>query len=269
MDECQHRVGDLIDLELCSQGVQKAILDEDYEQGAAHVHRFLSMDQSLLQRTATDVENISGVLKSVRTLKDAAEQLRAIVKHKFNEAVKSQELVGIERFFKVFPLLGMHEEGIKDFCNYLCHKLEVTADKNLQTTLSTPVADKRYNVVYADVLTLLYEGVARIIDTHQPLIETYYGPGRLLSAVKILQVECDRQTKRIFLEFNKNRQINKKMSVITEVSRMSSSSSFSKIERMDPKDLDILIGEMTVMHARMELYFKFIRRKVLVSSLLN
>lgn len=110
-------------MELCSQGVQTAILNEDYEKGAGHVHRFLSMDQSLLQRTATDVENISSVLKAVRTLQDAASQLRTIVQHKFDEAVKMEDLGSVERFFKIFPLLGMHDEGITKFCNYLCGKV--------------------------------------------------------------------------------------------------------------------------------------------------
>lgn len=83
------------------------------------------MDQSLLQKTATDVENVSSILRSIRTLKDAAEQLRAIVKHKFDDAVKSEDLASIERFFKIFPLLGMHEEGICEFCNYLRIKVRV------------------------------------------------------------------------------------------------------------------------------------------------
>jgi uncharacterized protein YoxC len=125
VSECQHRVSDLIDLEICSQGVQTAILESDYEKGAAHVHRFLSIDQSLLQRTATDVENVSGMLKSVRTLQDAASQLQAIVEHKFNEAVKNEDLVSVERFFKIFPLLGMHEEGIKELCTYLRTKVSL------------------------------------------------------------------------------------------------------------------------------------------------
>lgn len=110
-------------MEYCSQGVQKAIIDEDYEQGAAHIHRFLSIDQQLLQRTASDVENVSGVLKSVRTLQDAADQLRDIIKHKFDDAVRMHDLSSIERFLKIFPLLGMHEEGIKEFCYYLSTKV--------------------------------------------------------------------------------------------------------------------------------------------------
>ncbi|KAL3280546.1 hypothetical protein HHI36_003778 [Cryptolaemus montrouzieri] len=263
VQECQSRVCDLIDLEICSQGVQAAILDSDYEKGAAHVHRFLSMDQSLLQKTANDVENISNTLKSVRTLQDATSQLRALVEHKFNEAVRNEDLVSIERFFKIFPLLGIHEVGITEFCTYLRGKVSLTAEKNLKTAITTPISDKRYNIIFADTLTLLFEGLAKVIDIHQPLLETYYGPGRLFSAVNILQKECDVQVRRIFNEWMKCRQINKKMQQISEISRIGPNSSFSKLERIDPKDLDILIGEITFMHYRSELYIRFIQRKVM------
>lgn len=30
-------------------------------------------------------------------------------------------------------------------------------------------------MVYADTLTLLYEGIARTIESHQAMVETYYG----------------------------------------------------------------------------------------------
>jgi hypothetical protein len=55
VSECQQRVHDLLDLQLCSNGVQTALRNEDFEKAAAHVHRFLSMDQHLLRQTADDV----------------------------------------------------------------------------------------------------------------------------------------------------------------------------------------------------------------------
>ncbi|KAL1490378.1 hypothetical protein ABEB36_013087 [Hypothenemus hampei] len=261
-DECLLRVNDLIDLEICSQGVQQAILDLDYEKGAAHVHRFLSMDQTLLKRTANDMNNVSNMLNSVRTLQEAANQLQAIVEHKFNEAVNAEDLAAIERFFKIFPLLGMHEQGLKNFCTFLRTKLALTAEKNLKVAVTTPLADKRHPIIYADTMILLFEGLARVIETHQPLFETYYGPGRLISAVNILQKECDTQVKRIIMEWSKTRQIQKKIQQINEMSRMTSSGSFNKLEKIDPKDLDILIGEISLMHYRCELYIKFIERKI-------
>lgn len=56
MSECQQRVHDLLDLQLCSDGVTAALSGDDYEKAAAHVHRFLTMDQSLLEQTADDMQ---------------------------------------------------------------------------------------------------------------------------------------------------------------------------------------------------------------------
>merc|ERR1712018_377728 len=57
VSDCQQRVNDLIDLRLCSDGVQAALADEDYEQAAAHLHRFLAMDESSLKMTASEMLN--------------------------------------------------------------------------------------------------------------------------------------------------------------------------------------------------------------------
>lgn len=38
-------------------------------------------------------------------------------------------------------------------------------------------------------------------------------------------------------------------------------------DKVDPKDLDLVLSEITVMHTRAELYIKFLRRRVAVSIL--
>lgn len=133
--------------------------------------------------------------------------------------------------------------------------MDSTAKKNLQTALTTPITDKRHNIIFADVFTLLFEGFARIIDVHQPLFETYYGPGRLVTAISILQDECDRQVDKILVEFNRSRQVDRK---VTDLNKST--------EKLDPKDLDILIQEITIMHGRIELYLKFVQKKIAVSN---
>ena len=35
--------------------------------------------------------------------------------------------------------------------------------------------DRRANVLFADTVTLLFESIAKIVEVHQPLVETYYG----------------------------------------------------------------------------------------------
>ena len=55
---------------------------------------------------------------------------------------------------------------------------------NLLQAVNTDGGDVRANVIFADTITLLFEGIARQVEIHQPLIETYYGPGRLFTGLK-------------------------------------------------------------------------------------
>ncbi|GAB0094433.1 Conserved oligomeric Golgi complex subunit 4 [Sergentomyia squamirostris] len=274
VSECQQRVHDLIDLQLCSQGVMTAIKEEDYEKGAAHIHRFLSMDESLLKKTADDVsESVSSVNKAVDTLQQATTQLRHLITQKFDEAVKKDDLASVERFFKIFPLLGMHDHGIEKFSKYICLKLNAKAQKELRTSMDTAKAEKRTVVAFADTLTILLENIARVVEVNQPIIDTYYGTGRLHQMVKHLQEECDQEVKICLLEFNKGRQIQRRISQINEYIKggagVGSSSvghyrkpSGGSVDKLNPKDIDSLIGEITIMHSRAELYLKFMKRRI-------
>lgn len=255
--ECQSRVNDILDLQLCSEGVATALLNEDYEQGAGHVRRYLSMDQKLLERTADDVsEDRVSIAGSLTTLRQAADQLRKVVTRKFDDAVKQEDLASVERFFKIFPLLGMHDDGLIKFSNYLCVKLQDSAKKNLLLALDVKGKDERAPVIFADTMTLLFEKIARIIEVHQPIIETYYGPGKIIKTINILQYECDKQVKKIYQEFVLSRLILKKIQNINDYGRKQG------IEKVEPKTLDLLLGELTLMHSRTELYIRFIRRRI-------
>lgn len=276
VSECQQRVHDLIDLQLCSEGVIQAIRDEDFEKGAAHVNRFLSMDKTLLKRTADDVsESLTSVSQAVATLEKAADQIRQIVTSKFDDAVQRDDMASVERFFKIFPLLGMHDEGIEGFFNYICTKLQTRAEKELRSSMDQAKADKRMPIAFADTMTVLLETLARVLETNQPLVETYYGFGRLGQVVGLLQQECDNEMRKLVTEFKNNRQISRRITQINEYNKGSSGASSGSghyrnlsggsVDKLSAKDVDVLINEVTMMHSRAELYVKFIRKRVHVS----
>lgn len=84
----------------------------------------------------------------------------------------------------------------------------------------------------------------------------------------MLQKECDRQAAKVMMEFTKVRQFHKILFQINEYNKNGTNSSGSSLkDKLDPKALDVLIGEISVMHSRVELFFKFIRRRILVSNL--
>ena len=58
---------------------------------------------------------------------------------------------------------------------YAVQQVNEKATKNLKVALNVGTDDKRSNILYADTITLLFEDIARIVEIHQPLVETYYG----------------------------------------------------------------------------------------------
>jgi len=61
---------------------------------------------------------------------------------------------------------------------------------------------------------ICYTGIARIVETHQPIVETYYGPGRLHTLLAHLQKECDKQAQKIVDKFIQQRDYNNKVCVV-------------------------------------------------------
>jgi hypothetical protein len=263
--QCLQRIEDILDLKFCTDGIQKALTNEDYEQASAHIHRFLSMDETMLRRSAAEEVlsndsvkglngndmNASSMDEAFARLHEAEIKLKNIVMKKFDEAVRDDDVASVERFFKIFPLLNQHTEGLKKFSNYLCTKIsEKALIKNVSNASS---------VSHSDKLTQLYESIAKIIDIHQPLVETYYGPGKLVSVIEVLQKECDRLSKRIIEDFKAKKNLSQIVGLVTK--SLKPSSSYQTITKVDPRDLDQLLSEIIILNNRSETYLRFIVKR--------
>lgn len=56
---------------------------------------------------------------ALHVLQDAKQNLTKIVREKFDAALVTADRASVERFFKIFPLLGLHDEGLRKFSKYL------------------------------------------------------------------------------------------------------------------------------------------------------
>ncbi|KAL3859523.1 hypothetical protein ACJMK2_009739 [Sinanodonta woodiana] len=257
---CMQRVEDILDLKFCTDGVQAALHNEDYETAAGHIHRFRSLDENVL-KLSSDMNQGTTLDTSFKHLHEAEEKMKTIVHNKFDASVQARDVASIERFFKIFPLLDLHEEGLTKFGKYLAAKLSEDADKRMILALKgTDSNDRRSNVLFADAITQLFEDVARVIEIHQPLVEAKYGSGRLFTLLKIIQKECDRQSRKILGEFKSKRDFDSRLQQVQQ------SLIFHKhlaVEKLDPKDLDVLLSEVVLLNTRTELYLRFLKRRAL------
>jgi conserved oligomeric Golgi complex subunit 4 len=61
-------------------------------------------------------------------------------------------------------------------------------------------------------MTSLFESIALIVDQHQPVVEKYYGVGKMVSVVKRLLEEADRVMKGLLEGWEEERGMKRKVS---------------------------------------------------------
>uniref|UniRef100_A0AAF5PWE5 Conserved oligomeric Golgi complex subunit 4 n=2 Tax=Wuchereria bancrofti TaxID=6293 RepID=A0AAF5PWE5_WUCBA len=262
--ECLQRVSDLMDLRTCADGVRSAIEQEDYELAARHIHKFLTLDTTIFQMSDHGEAKGQSMGKSYEILREAANEMKSIIEKRFNQAVEDNDVASIQRFFKLFPLLNEHMKGIELIGNYLCSEIHQFAERNHKVMLAGGIDDTRISVLYADALTMLFEGIAREIQVYEPLIGSSYGPDKLVSLIEILQKECDKEAERIIDAFIKNRQFDIKAKMVEKVTRNSDKYPLDKI---DVLELDVLLSEVTLMHTRTHLYWRYLKRRLSVANM--
>lgn len=64
---------------------------------------------------------------------------------------------------------------------------------------------------YITMLTSLFESIALIVDQHQPIVEKYYGPGKMVAVVARLLQECDHVVKSLAGGWEEERSVKRKV----------------------------------------------------------
>lgn len=229
-----------------------------------------------LKSGTVDVAEKNFLDQSFNVLQESKTKLQAIVNERYDQALMSHDVPQMERFFKIFPLIGLSESGIEKFSSYLCDQINQSAEKNFSALISTDKSNERWSVMFADALILLFERVARVIEAYQPVIEASYGHGHMFLFIKNIQKECDKQSVRILNKFKEIRQLNVILRSVQNIVNFNRNpSNFSngqRIEdRIDPRDMDELLTEITLISARSELYRNFLIKSIVgdISGLPN
>lgn len=196
-------------------------------------------------------------LPPVQTLQQAREKLLETFRQSFQQASQSRDSTATTRFFKLFPLIGWEEEGLDAYANFVVDLVRVRAPSTANS--SSPL-------YYITTLTALFEGIAIVVDQHQPVVEKYYGAGRMRPVIARLLQECDRVTKGVVDNWEEERSMKRKLLDITEHSPTPMLTSVNKRQPsvnigetpVDPREIDKVVSEAAGMVGRWSLFRKFL-----------
>lgn len=291
LEDCLSKIDDVLDLKTCRDGVINAMKSNNYEEAAMHIKRFLAIDQQEFHNTvrilcpeqskhssaaakrqtkSSEIIDKDGFIVDPKALSDSltelAEAKRQLVKlcqDSLTDAIKDNNLNDIDRFFKIFPILGEHSDGLSRYADYIKSKI-------VNQQVDEAIRSKEKN--QADKLAALYENIAKIIDSHQPLIETYYGPGHLMTVVRVIQKECDRLSRKLLEEFRNETKLQEIAKIVRSVSLSSSNpsnatasnpnTSMNPSSKLDLKTVDKLLSEISLIVSRSEVYLDFVVQRI-------
>ncbi len=167
--------------------------------------------------------------QSFHVLHESKTKLQEIVNEKYDLALRSNDVPQLERFFKIFPFIGLAEDGLGKFSTYLCSQITEAADRNYALMSQMNRSDQRWSIIFADALIMLFEKVARIIEAYQPVIETYYGSGNMFLFLKNIQRECDLQSAKILARFREVRRLEQIFRSVQQSSAMIANAGYSRV----------------------------------------
>ncbi|KAK1229053.1 Golgi transport complex subunit 4 [Marasmius sp. AFHP31] len=250
--EASDRVGQVIDLKSSLQELAIAMENQDWETATRHCARAMAVPPQIISGSFAQVAvpTSDSHLPPAQTLEAAREELLQIFLRNFEQASRAKDAAATSRFFKLFPAIGWEKEGLEAYALFVVDLVRVRA----------PVATKSNSPLYfVAALTALFESVAMITDQHTPVVEKYYGEGKMNQVVERLLQECDRVVSGIVERWEEERTITRKLTEVqnTQVPATSARrhpTNAPAEDEIDPREIDKLLVEMSGMVGRWSLF---------------
>ena len=253
---CMKRVDDVIDLRSCSEVVNKSLASGDYERAAAHLHRYLVLDERMIKDTVSGFSDVSTVDASFQSIREAETELKTLMQEKFEKALVDRDEKAVERYFKIFPFLFLHEEGLQKYSQFLRGKISFVTEGRFTDAVSSvsQSTTSKPGIGLAIPIISLFADIQHVVLDKKPTVDVLYGPGYLLYIILALQRECDVWVKRILSQQKQIRKIDLKLAAIHD-NKTTGTQTHKKVET---KELDVILTELTTIISHAENYFAFI-----------
>ncbi|GAA6059731.1 hypothetical protein JCM10212_000259 [Sporobolomyces blumeae] len=230
LDEEQSRVKASIDVVQAVQDLKTAIASLDV---AIQKHDWEAATRAMQRARAIDPEIVSSAFAEAivptsdlpsapaQTLSQLhAALLETFLTH-FRTAAEQGDTNNINRFFKLFPMIEEEDRGLEVYADWVGGIVRSKTGA-LGTKSQSPTH-------FSALLTTLFESIALIISQHQPVVEKYYGAGKMLSVAASLMLETDRLGLRVVANWEQERKIPRRVAEVRDV-RFAGPAALKKIQ---------------------------------------
>lgn len=250
------RIDAILDRSNCLNGVNQAMDEQDYETAAQYVAKFIELDQDVGNLPFLDTKQLSDQKTSMMA---SRARLEEIVREKFKQAAKNNNHAEAFRFGKLYPLLGIKEEGLQAVTSYVRSVVSGRARAQFEA-LSDKLGGEgsgRQKADFVGVLTAHFQDIAAAIAENESMLVDAFGNEALLSFVAAMHEECDARGTTIIKRFCEHTSIEK---LVKDTGMKAGKQTQSG--DVDPREVEFYLQEVLLLCERSEEYLSFILAKM-------
>ncbi|KAI3991340.1 hypothetical protein MKX01_034659 [Papaver californicum] len=244
------RIDAIIERGNCIEGAKKALETEDYESAAKFVQTFLKIDEKFSDSNGSDDQK--------EQLLDSKKKLEGIVKKKLSNAVDQRDHSTIMRFIMLFPLLGLEEEGLQVYVNYL--KKVISMRSRLEFENLVERIDQNHGRDFVDCLTSLFKDIVLAVEENDEILRNLCGEDGIVYAIIELQEECDSRGSLVLRKYMEFRKLSRVESEIISYSK--NILPVGTTEGLDPREVELYLEEILTLTQLGEEYTGFMVSKI-------
>ncbi|XP_010934198.1 conserved oligomeric Golgi complex subunit 4 [Elaeis guineensis] len=252
------RIDAIVERSHCLDGARRALDAEDFETAARFVQTFLQID-ARFRDSANDHRD---------QLLDCKRQLESIVRRRLAAAVDQRDHASILRFVRIFPPLGLQEEGLQIYVSYL--KKVIALRSRLEFEHLTELADQQSGraspnpgqdqVNFVGCLTNLFKDIVLAVEENDEVLQSLCGEDGIVYAICELQEECDSRGTQILKKYMDYRKLARLASEINSYSK--NLLSVGAPEGPDPREVEMYLEEILELTQLGEDYTEFMISKI-------
>ncbi|KAK3004784.1 hypothetical protein RJ639_020123 [Escallonia herrerae] len=197
---------------------------------------------------------------------DATSSLESIVRKRLSAAVDQRDHATVLRFVRLYPPLGLEEEGLQAYVGYL--KKVVSMRSRLEFDQLVELMEQSYSstsvgnqgqVNFVACLTNLFKDIVLAVEENDGVLRSLCGEDGIVYAICELQEECDSRGSMILKKYMEYRSLAK---LTSEINSYKSNLLSVGVEGPDPRDVELYLEEILQLTQLGEDYTEFMVSKI-------
>ncbi|GLJ38521.1 hypothetical protein SUGI_0785060 [Cryptomeria japonica] len=260
------RIDDIVERGNCIDGAKQALESEDYEGAAKYVETFMKLDDKYGDSNVMGSGGRETATEQTNQLLESKQKLESIVKKKISSAIEERDHPSILRFIKLFPALGLEEEGLQLYVSYLRKDVALRSRLEFEGLMemaeqSMGQAGAQTQADFVGCLTNLFKDIVLAIEGNDEILRSLCGEDGIVHAIWELQEECNSRGSVILKKYMDYRKLAR---LASEINSQNNSliSVVGAQEGPDPREIEMYLEEILSLTQLSEDYTQFMMTKL-------